>query len=762
MKILKYLLLVFFVSSVCHANVEWKDFESIRNTVVLVRANQNRKLIETIRSKPTISYINAFQIAMAHFELKEYKSAAIWFAKSYYRNKKEPLRHYPGVVYKYINSFKSILYPKSPLWQESLYYLALCYNELNEKDYSLRFIKLLSNEETGEIKEKYLELQAAITVENDPKQAKFLYEKLLKIHPKPIYYIKLGTIEEEEKQVARPIEKYFKVFFSIKNQWTYEIAAKQIQALVDKNSSLKNTFSNQQRTYYAEGLRLLAKRAEAASLFKLVNPSRLLGQDLSAYILFYSRLLIDMQDYTALINYSQKNLVALSYAELNEYYVDIGNRLLRRDRYREIYQIIPKNATNKEALLIRLESLRKLKSPLREEEAGEYLQKFDKDSTIAERTYFSACYDKYRAKSPNALSCFESLAELTKEVEVGGRSRYFIAKILQQRGHFEESRAMYQSVYLNSPSDYYTFRALSQIGDDKNNTALSTIQEGMPNYFQELRLWLSKNAHNPDKLKEYFKRKKEDRNFGIDPFWKQWESELNLIAEHATEKTRKAMLFIAAGFPDLGAVYLPKSLDAIQESLIYEQTGQLINDPYLKYRYLQQYLIKKKKSYDVFTLSKLAQESLYPMPYLEIVEEACKSFNVEPARIYSLMKQESSFHPGVRSPVGAAGLMQVMPATARGLNQVLKIPNLDLVNPRHSIQLGTKFYSQMSIYLKGKFEEISVAYNAGPGRLQTWKKTLPIDDIDHFIEEIPFKETHGYVKKTRGYYDKYNILLGYR
>ena len=758
MKYIKYLLFVVFISLACNAKIEWEDFNSIKNTIEIVRSKQHHKLIDTLKKKHNITYLNAFQIGMAHFELAEYKSATIWFAKSYFINKKEPNKHYPGVVYKYIHSLRNILYKKSPLAQDALYQIAVCYNQLKEKEYALKFLELLEQHETGELKEKTLELKASILVDKNPKMAKALYTKLLSIHPKPIYYIKIGTIEEEnEQQNKKPISEYFKVFFSIKNQWTYEIATKQVKNLL-KNKEAALILTDQQKTYYAEGLRLIGEKSESQKMFQTINVSKLSSKDFAAHVLFYSRLLVDLRQYDNLVSYAKNNVSKLLSAESSEYYIDIGNLLLRRDRYREIFEIIPAHSV-REALIIRIEALRKLNHDFREKESEEYLTKYDKDSTIAERTYFSACYDKYKKNIKDSLGCFTNLSNLTLDVEVGGRSRYFIAKILEQDNKLDEAKKFYQSVYLNSPSDYYVFKALLKAGDAKKSVPLASIQMNSPTYFEDLRVWLAQNIHSEINLKEYFKRKRTEKDFGVDPFWKQWEKKLEEIETSATENTKKAMILTAIGYPDLGAIYLPKNMTPIQEALLFEKVGILTDDPYLKYRYIQQYLIKTKKSHDIFTLSNMAENSLYPMPYLNLVEQACKEFNVEPARIYSLMKQESNFHPGVRSPVGAAGLMQVMPATARGLNQVLKISNLDLINPKHSILLGTKFYSQMDKHLNGHFEEIAVAYNAGPGRLNTWKKTLPLHDLDLFVEEIPFKETNGYVKRTRSYYDRYKILL---
>ena len=99
----------------------------------------------------------------------------------------------------------------------------------------------------------------------------------------------------------------------------------------------------------------------------------------------------------------------------------------------------------------------------------------------------------------------------------------------------------------------------------------------------------------------------------------------------------------------------------------------------------RKYIKHHKFFVDVFLMSKQARKFLYPMPFYPIVDKVSKKYGVEKERIYALMKQESSFNPVATSYVGAKGLMQVMPKTAKWLNKRLKISNLNLYNPEHSL-----------------------------------------------------------------------------
>jgi soluble lytic murein transglycosylase len=125
---------------------------------------------------------------------------------------------------------------------------------------------------------------------------------------------------------------------------------------------------------------------------------------------------------------------------------------------------------------------------------------------------------------------------------------------------------------------------------------------------------------------------------------------------------------------------------------------------------------------------------------------------------WAIMREESSFTPEIKSPVGAVGLMQLMPDTARltakGTN--LAFDDAALKTPEVSIALGTKLLHS----LRSKYGHAALAaagYNAGPGAVDRWQKTLPAE-FDLFVESIPYEETRGYVKRVLGSFYAYATL----
>jgi soluble lytic murein transglycosylase len=137
-------------------------------------------------------------------------------------------------------------------------------------------------------------------------------------------------------------------------------------------------------------------------------------------------------------------------------------------------------------------------------------------------------------------------------------------------------------------------------------------------------------------------------------------------------------------------------------------------------------------------------------PYRELAQQAARENQIDEAWVFGLMRQESRFVNVARSNVGASGLMQVMPSTARWIAQRLGLkgfhPN-EMQDPAKNIQFGAYYLKHVQTTLDGSPVLATAAYNAGPGRAQRWRDTRPMEAAV-YIESIPFAETRDYVKKV--------------
>ncbi|MES2964348.1 MAG: lytic transglycosylase domain-containing protein, partial [Bdellovibrionota bacterium] len=147
-------------------------------------------------------------------------------------------------------------------------------------------------------------------------------------------------------------------------------------------------------------------------------------------------------------------------------------------------------------------------------------------------------------------------------------------------------------------------------------------------------------------------------------------------------------------------------------------------------------------------VSKSTMLMLFPLQFAEIVRNQAK--DIDPLLILSLMRQESAFNASAVSLVGARGLMQVMPATARSIASVRAAR---LFDPTTNVGVGTKYLQKRLMQYNGDVELTLAAYNAGAGRVDRWMKRYTTDNKVLFLDFIPFKETREYVSSIlRNYY----------
>lgn len=151
----------------------------------------------------------------------------------------------------------------------------------------------------------------------------------------------------------------------------------------------------------------------------------------------------------------------------------------------------------------------------------------------------------------------------------------------------------------------------------------------------------------------------------------------------------------------------------------------------------------------------------YPKAFEKTALNHSRSFGVPVELVWSIMRAESRYKPDVISPVGAMGLMQIMPYTAERVASLLELDGFkpaQLMDPELNIRLGARYLSRLSDRMNNQIPLIAAAYNAGPHRVAAWLKAFGRLDQDEFIEHIPFFETRNYVKKVVHNYYIYSQL----
>ncbi len=157
----------------------------------------------------------------------------------------------------------------------------------------------------------------------------------------------------------------------------------------------------------------------------------------------------------------------------------------------------------------------------------------------------------------------------------------------------------------------------------------------------------------------------------------------------------------------------------------------------------------------------------FPFAFEESVAAQARAQRLDPSWVFAVARRESGFRPAVRSGVGALGVMQLMPATARAVARERGEPRTgSLLDPARNIQLGTHYLAQLHQRFKGSAALASAGYNAGPSRIARWSTDSWVAgaglDTARWVETLPVDETRNYVQAVMAYATVYDWLANRR
>ncbi|MCB0355806.1 MAG: transglycosylase SLT domain-containing protein, partial [Bdellovibrionales bacterium] len=188
----------------------------------------------------------------------------------------------------------------------------------------------------------------------------------------------------------------------------------------------------------------------------------------------------------------------------------------------------------------------------------------------------------------------------------------------------------------------------------------------------------------------------------------------------------------------------------------YEEIGSYHRSAYIG----QVYFATPRERYDLESV-KFLWKHTYPKAFANDVAKYSAYFAVPQDFIWAIMRAESRYRPFVMSPVGALGLMQIMPNTGRQVSRLLgefSFQTGQLREPETNIRLGSRYLMRLLKKFEGSIPLAAASYNAGPHRVESWLASFGSLDMDEFIEHIPFVETRNYVKKVTRFFGVYNKL----
>lgn len=179
---------------------------------------------------------------------------------------------------------------------------------------------------------------------------------------------------------------------------------------------------------------------------------------------------------------------------------------------------------------------------------------------------------------------------------------------------------------------------------------------------------------------------------------------------------------------------------------------------YRKFRSVYNYHFSEMNLPDMVPVFK----KLYPLYFSTEIDSASLEFSIPPELILSVIKKESAFEPKIISYANAYGLMQLLPGTASQIAPHLGysfVSTEQLFNPSVNIQMGSYYLSSLLKRYKGNYIMALAGYNAGPHRVDRWKKRYPTYDDDLFMENLEFEQTRIYVRSCMKFFWIYRAIM---
>lgn len=151
----------------------------------------------------------------------------------------------------------------------------------------------------------------------------------------------------------------------------------------------------------------------------------------------------------------------------------------------------------------------------------------------------------------------------------------------------------------------------------------------------------------------------------------------------------------------------------------------------------------------------------YPQPHREIVISAAQQYDVDPYLVFAIIRAESGYRTTAQSPVGARGLMQIMPETGAWIAKQQGITDFsasDLHDPQVNISFGCWYLASLNKEFSGRLPVVIAAYNAGSGKVRDWMLSGQWDGSAQNLTAVPYTETQQYVKNVLSNYQAYKAI----
>ena len=301
------------------------------------------------------------------------------------------------------------------------------------------------------------------------------------------------------------------------------------------------------------------------------------------------------------------------------------------------------------------------------------------------------------------------------------RAGFWVGKWVTKLGKEAEARQAYEYVVGHFPYSYYAWRSAATLGLNVGN--FNTVRDMSPEIKDRVRPLPPAGSNTFKEL--YLLGQERDA-------WLQWETEFqNKAQPTVAEQFTEGLMQLARG-NYVGGISIVAKLEDREQP-------------------------EERTQYQELSQKNMYWQARYPFPYFDLINKWSKERQLNPFLVVSLIRQESRFQEKIRSIANAVGLMQVLPTTAEWIAPQINVDysTTDLEDPEDNVMYGTWYLDSTHKQYENNSLLAIASYNAGPGNVSKWLKTLPTQDPDEFVEIIPFPETKNYVRQVLGNYWNY-------
>lgn len=619
----------------------------------------------------------------------------------------------------------------SKLKSAAIYRQALCSEKLADEKTTLKKYKELIKrypQSKLSMKAKYLKAQHLYKSKNF-KKAKKEFKAIIKKYPNTDYSIAseyfLGSIEadyakgikneKKKARVANKATKYFRAYLEEAPSGRFSKNA--IEKWINIEANLKTKLTNEENLLIAKSY--LANQ-DYAKAKKHLNYT-----DISYSWPYFVKSAAAMNDLPKIKYYTELGLKK-TYDET----ISINEKTNSEDENKNIYDAIDEYLIRNSSPTSAISYLLNIAKNSKDSTGYQYL--FYKSCNNLPSSSKLACYNTLYLKYPDGNFAAEALSNIfyakikakdyfsAKKIgknhltnfpnaKSAPKVMFWLGKIEERTKNYEGARSYYRSLIAKYPDDYYAYHAFLNLNKFKHPTIDTANLENKPPIFP-YRL----NSQN-----EIIIKLAEVKDYG-------------LINE------------------------LCKDDDFVQSWLKYKQGNYSLSATMA--RDAMEKLKKKPDKGD------LRWRLVYPVHYYREIERYALPFDNSPILILSIIREESYFNANIKSFVGASGLMQLMPSTAKEVaqrNGINLFNENQLFDPETNIRLGSAYFAQLKKALLNRDSLAVLAYNGGIGSVLGWKEKINYTDIDDFVEQIPYPETQNYLKKVyRSYWNYVRIYSG--